>query len=260
MSHFAHFLDRQKILKSPTVNQKTAIRAAEPLHPYYPLGVDIAGYEANESSVLTLLGVFSSLCVALFAITYVAGRRVRANISRGDLVTMMWFVLCGSLHVFFEGYFVLNFREMGSRQDLFGQLWKEYALSDSRYLTQNTFVLCMETITSLIWGPVSYLTAALIAIDSPYRYPFQAIISLGHLYGDVLYYATSIFDDVLLDRQYSRPEAYYFWGYYFLMNFFWIVVPLVLLTNSVKASASAFIALQKSEKVLKANGFAKKLQ
>lgn len=38
---------------------------------------------------------------------------------------------------------------MGELQTLFGQLWKEYALSDSRYLTQNAFVLCMESITAV---------------------------------------------------------------------------------------------------------------
>jgi len=38
---------------------------------------------------------------------------------------------------------------MGRMQDLFGQLWKEYSLSDSRYLTQDAFVLCMETITAV---------------------------------------------------------------------------------------------------------------
>ena len=38
---------------------------------------------------------------------------------------------------------------MGRMQDLFGQLWKEYSLSDSRYLTQNAFVLCMESITAV---------------------------------------------------------------------------------------------------------------
>ena len=36
---------------------------------------------------------------------------------------------------------------MGGAQDMLGQLWKEYALSDSRYLTSDTLVLCMESIT-----------------------------------------------------------------------------------------------------------------
>ena len=48
---------------------------------------------------------------------------------------------------------------------------------------------------------------------------------MGQIYGDILYYATSMFDHYFLGITYSRPEAYYFWGYYFLMNFFWIVIP-----------------------------------
>jgi cholestenol delta-isomerase len=42
---------------------------------------------------------------------------------------------------------MLHHNHMASAQDLFGQLWKEYALSDSRYMTSDTLVLCMETIT-----------------------------------------------------------------------------------------------------------------
>lgn len=47
------------------------------------------------------------------------------------------------------GYYALNQARMGELQTLFGQLWKEYALSDSRYLTQNAFVLCMESLTAV---------------------------------------------------------------------------------------------------------------
>lgn len=47
------------------------------------------------------------------------------------------------------GYYAYNYRAMGQLQTLFGQLWKEYALSDSRYLTQDPFVLCMESITAV---------------------------------------------------------------------------------------------------------------
>lgn len=38
---------------------------------------------------------------------------------------------------------------MGPLDSFFGELWKEYALSDSRYLTQDAFVLCMETTTAV---------------------------------------------------------------------------------------------------------------
>jgi len=105
------------------------------------------------------------------------------------------------------------------------------------------------------------------------RHPLQIVVSLGQFYGDILYYATSMFDHYLLGVSYSRPEAYYFWGYYFLMNFFWIVIPgrecprslsvvgavtvaniiAVLIYNSVHACADAFRTSAAVKKGKKAN-------
>ena len=48
---------------------------------------------------------------------------------------------------------------------------------------------------------------------------------MGQLYGDVLYYATNAFDHYWYQITYSRPESFYFWGYYVFMNLFWIVIP-----------------------------------
>ncbi|CAI6336238.1 unnamed protein product [Periconia digitata] len=247
-----------------TVVPKNAL----PLHPYYPVEATIVGYAANKWNTLELCSLFASGCAVIFAITYLIVKRVRPGLSMGDLTTILWFVLCGFIHFFFEGYFAVNFRSMGGMQDLFGQLWKEYALSDSRYLTQDAFVLCMETITAVCWGPMSFITAGFIATDHPLRYAFQIIVSLGQLYGDVLYYATSMFDHYLLDRAYSRPEAFYFWCYFVLMNAFWIVIPLFLICTGVAATWRAFDALNKAERLLRkggvanghANGGAKKKQ
>ncbi|KAF2659998.1 Emopamil-binding protein [Lophiostoma macrostomum CBS 122681] len=234
-----------------------------PLHPYYPINAEIVGYLANEWNTLELVSMFSAGCAVIFTITYLAVTKLRPNVTTADLATVMWFVLCGCIHLFFEGYFAVNFRNMGGMQDLFGQLWKEYSLSDSRYLTQDAFVLCMETITAAFWGPLSFLTAGMIATDHPLRFPLQIIVSLGQLYGDVLYYATSMFDHWILDRTYSRPEAAYFWGYFVLMNAFWIVIPGFLVYQGVNACWRAFAALDRVEERLKgrnANGEVKKSQ
>lgn len=63
------------------------------------------------------------------------------------------------------------------------------------------------------------------ATRHPLRHPIQIIVCMSHLYGDTLYYATSLFDHYANGKSYCRPEPYYFWVYYFLMNFIWIVVP-----------------------------------
>ncbi|KAL9071719.1 MAG: hypothetical protein Q9157_005358 [Trypethelium eluteriae] len=92
-----------------------------------------------------------------------------------------------------KSFFVANYKDLGSSQHPIGQMWKEYALSDSRYLTSDPLVLSVEALTAI--------------------------------YGDILYYATNTYDHFFNHISYSRPEAFYFWVYYFLMNFFWIVIP-----------------------------------
>ena len=96
------------------------------------------------------------------------------------------FEAAGSIHIFFEGaspsretsrrnhcltknpgYYVSNYKDLASMQTLFAQLWKEYALADSRYLTRDPLVLCLETITAVWLTEVSfhvYVADRLIAI------------------------------------------------------------------------------------------------
>ena len=156
-------------------------------HPYYPLEVEIAAYLANEWSVPLLLGVFFSLCGTVVLGTKHMVNKVHPNLPTSEKAVIWWLVICKcpadqlaqlSAMLIFErsrinpsllrrydaqpwgntmtrtklmntGYFSLNHFQMGPAQDLFGQLWKEYALSDSRYLTSDPFVLCMETVTAV---------------------------------------------------------------------------------------------------------------
>ena len=233
------------------------------LHPFYPLEAEIADYIANDKGALELVAGFLGGWAAILYATWWSASRHLPHLGKLDRTVLLWFVLCkcasfsevcrnskadtqlpaGTIHLFFEGYFAINHVRMAPAQDLFGQLWKEYAKSDSRYLTADPFVLCMETLTAVgarpapgynrsllinvlqfCWGPLSYAMAYFIAAGHPLRYPVQAIISLGQIYGDILYYATSMFDFYCNDLTYFRPEPYYFW-FYFFMNFIWIVIP-----------------------------------
>lgn len=134
-------------------------------------------------------------------------------------------LLGGSIHFILEGYYAMKFATLPSSQHILAQLWKEYSMSDSRYLTSHAFVMSMESITAWCWGPLSFLLASFIVTDHPLRHPLQIIISTGQLYGDVLYYGTCAFDFLVYGIEYSRPEGYYFYGYFVLLNGFWIVIP-----------------------------------
>lgn len=193
---------------------------------------------------MELLGVFFGACTLLFSTTYVLAKRIQPTLSKGELLTIMWFVLSGAIHIFFEGYYAANYATLGSKQTLLGQMWKEYAFSDSRYLTKNSFVLCVESITALFWGPGSLLVAGLVVARHPMRYPLQMLVSMGQFYGDVLYYATSFFDHYTAGISYSRPEAFYFWFYFILMNFFWIIIPGCEFHNRASMLCAMLTALQ----------------
>lgn len=98
-------------------------------------------------------------------------------------------------------------------------------MSDSRYLSNDAFNMSMESITAWCWGPLAFLIVAFVIIDHPLRHPLQIIISTGQMYGDVLYYGTCAFNFLVYGIEYSRPEAYYFYGYFVFLNAFWILIP-----------------------------------
>jgi len=238
-------------------------------HHYYPLEVEIANYLANEWSVPVLLGIFAAVCASIVIGTVVVVDRAHPHLPKVEKAAIWWFVISGAIHLFFEGYFSLNHTRMGPAQDLFGQLWKEYAFSDSRYLTSDPFVLCMETVTAFTWGPICFVVAFFITNSHPLRHPLQIIVCVGQIYGLILYYATSMFDHYYAQITYSRPEFLYFWGYYFFMNFIWMVFPGILLVSSVRTIARTFQALDKINAAkrngngkanghARTNGFAKK--
>ena len=144
---------------------------------------------------------------------------------------------------------------MASKMDLFGQLWKEYSLSDSRYMTQDPFVVCMETVTAVLWGPLSFFIAYAVLVDHPLRHPLQLVVSGGQLYGDVLYYVICWYNELVNGIAYSRPERYYYWAYFVLCNAFWIVIPLGLMWQSTEAIREVFARAKAVT-----NGSAKKRQ
>ncbi|TAQ89728.1 hypothetical protein B7494_g1930 [Chlorociboria aeruginascens] len=229
-------------------------------HPYYPLQLEIKEFVENECSMPTLLGIFFSLCAVLAFVTRLMVKRARPNLARTEKAAIVWLVLSGAIHFFFEGFFSLNHYHMGASQHVLGQMWKEYALGDSRYLISDPFVLCMETVTAFTWGPLCFIVAIFIATTHPLRHPLQIIVCVGQLYGLILYYATSMFDHYYKNLTYSRPEFLYFWVYYFFMNFIWMVIPGILLVHSVRTIAKAFTALEqinaaKSNDVLKPDVF-----
>ncbi|KAJ5493668.1 Emopamil-binding [Penicillium fimorum] len=229
-----------------------------PLHSYYPVGVEIPSYVPNQWSTLALVSTFAVTCLIALTAAKTIATNVNPRITIPELSKVLWFALCGSIHLILEGYYALCFATLPGSQHLLAQLWKEYSMSDSRYLTSHAFVMSMESITAWCWGPLSFVLAYFIVTDNPFRHPLQLIISTGQLYGDVLYYGTCAIDFLVYGVEYSRPEGYYFYGYFVLLNGFWIVIPALLIADSVRACGRVFSDAKRT-KTVSANGNAKKV-
>lgn len=88
-------------------------------HPYYPLGVAVVGYAANQWSLLLLLGAFAVAWSTVLGAAYFVVAKKQPTMPVSEVLTFMWFVLCkslqnqfviptdentaGSIHLFFEG-------------------------------------------------------------------------------------------------------------------------------------------------------------
>ena len=53
-------------------------------------------------------------------------------------------------------------------------------------------MVSMETCTAVLWGPLSFIIGIAMPRDAPWVLPMQILVSLGQIYGDVLYYGTCI--------------------------------------------------------------------
>lgn len=102
-------------------------------HPYYPPTLDLPSYTPTTVSLAALAPLLGGLGLVLGLAWWLLAALNPALTARAR-ATACWFLFCGLLHIHFEGYFVRHHRSLASRTDLVGAVWKEYALSDSRFL------------------------------------------------------------------------------------------------------------------------------
>ncbi|XP_023995606.1 3-beta-hydroxysteroid-Delta(8),Delta(7)-isomerase isoform X1 [Salvelinus sp. IW2-2015] len=219
---------RNKMAKSP-------VRAAGVPHPYWPRDLSIPGYVANDRSMHEILSFLFSVSGLFLLSTWVLTGRKWARDGRGQefgvgrRLAICWFAVCAFIHGVIEGWFSLYYDIIPSDQSFLSQLWKEYSKGDSRYVIADNFTVCMETVTAWFWGPLSLWTLFAFLANKPCRFVLQLIVSLGQLYGAVLYFYTE-HRDGYSHSQMGHPL--YFWFYFVFMNVLWIIIPLVLILDA----------------------------
>ncbi|XP_069603990.1 3-beta-hydroxysteroid-Delta(8),Delta(7)-isomerase [Ranitomeya imitator] len=197
-------------------------------HPFWPRDLQIDGYRPNDRPMSEFLTFLFSVSGVLLAIIWFLTGRV-TGMSAPRRLGVCWFMICGFIHGIIEGWFAFYYPVITKDQAFLSQLWKEYGKGDSRYMIGDNFTVCMETITAAAWGPLSIWTVISFLQNKPYRFVLQLIVSLGQLYGDVLYFYTEYRDG------FSHSEKWhpiYFWFYFVFMNALWIIIPSILIVDS----------------------------
>eukprot|EP00775_Hariotina_reticulata_P011948 gene11948-12091_t len=187
-------------------------------HPYYPLDLVLHDFQPLVMPFEKILAIFFSACaIVLFSGWYFTGKKQAPAskakfLSTGERCMACWFLCSGLIHLIVEG--------------------KEYSKADSRYATRDDFIVSMEAVTAFIEGPGCLLIVWGMLKARPWRYVAILLVSLGQLYGDVLYFGTCLHGGV---ERHSRPEFIYFWFYFVIVNSVWIVVPLICILHAAKA-------------------------
>ncbi|GAA0139364.1 isomerase [Lithospermum erythrorhizon] len=203
-------------------------------HPYIPKDLQLSGYVPIGLSQSTIVGVYLLCSVLVVSFIWMLSGRCR-NISKVDRLLMCWWVFTGLTHMVLEGYFVFSpnfYREKVPRY--LAEVWKEYSKGDSRYVARDSAVIAVEGITVVLEGPACILAAYAIGGKKSYSYLLQLAISLGQLYGTIVYFVTAF-----LEGDNFAVSPFYYYSYYVFANGFWILVPTMILIRCWKRICTA---------------------
>nr|VDC66184.1 unnamed protein product [Brassica rapa] len=198
----------------------------EAAHPYVPKDLKLPGYVPISMSMSSILSVY--LASSLFVVTLVWFLFENCVVGRkkGKLekLLMCWWAFSGLTHLVLEGYFVFSPEFFKDNTSCYlAQVWKEYSKGDSRYAGRDSAVIAVEGITAVIEGPASLLAVYAIAKGKTYSYVLQLAISLGQLYGCLVYFITAF-----LEGDNFATSSFYYYSYYIGANGWWVLIPLLI--------------------------------
>lgn len=83
----------RKAAPPPPPPVEVPIKDAAPLHPFYPLGVEIVNYLANDKDVIQLLTSFAIGCTVILSMTWLVASTFGPQLKRTDKLVVLWFML-----------------------------------------------------------------------------------------------------------------------------------------------------------------------
>ncbi|KAJ1962275.1 hypothetical protein H4R35_007372, partial [Dimargaris xerosporica] len=204
------------------------------VHPYYPRSEPLPGYAPIQRHWTELVATFPLMVAAVGLTAALVAPRLRPHITRGDRLAFVWCASSIFIQLTLEIYFLFTYDTLAGSSSLLAELLKEYSKADSRYIFQDPSVIINEALTVWVGAPLLLANMYCLIVQSPHRHPIQIIVSVGHIYGSLLYLCTNFIDE----WKYTVPQLYYQYGYFYLLSTPWLVCPALLIYQSWKALCS----------------------
>ncbi|XP_010530713.1 PREDICTED: probable 3-beta-hydroxysteroid-Delta(8),Delta(7)-isomerase [Tarenaya hassleriana] len=193
----------------------------ESSHPYIPRDLELPGYVPVSMPQSTIVGVYLLASLLVVSVVWFLFGTKRSKLDR---LLMCWWAFTGLTHMILEGYFVFSPEFFKDKTSFYlAEVWKEYSKGDSRYVGRDPAVVAVEGITAVLEGPASLLAVYAIAKGKSYSYVLQLAISLGQLYGCLVYFITA-----LLEGDNFATDSFYYYSYYIGANAWWVLIPFLI--------------------------------
>ncbi|KAJ1980902.1 hypothetical protein H4R34_002283 [Dimargaris verticillata] len=202
-----------------------------PAHPYYPQSETLPGFVPIQRHWTELVATFSLIVTAVGLTAAVVAPLLRPRITRGDRLTFVWCSVSAFIQLTLEIYYLFTYDTLAGRSSLIAELHKEYSKADSRYIFQDSSVIINEVLTVCVGAPLLLANLYCLVVQSPHRHPIQIVVSVGHIYGSLMYLGTNFIDQ----WKYTVPHPFYQYAYFYLLSTPWLVFPALLIYQSWKA-------------------------
>ena len=149
-----------------------------------------------------------------------------------EKLCIIWFIIDGMTHLTMEAFYLyFAFGCTAKNSDSpWAFIWNEYSRADSRWNVRDTNVMCLELITVCLFGPLCLLASFAVWSKKPWRHALQLIICTAELYGGWMTFGPEWIDG---SPHLDGSDWILLWIYLVFMNGLWVVVPVVLLWDSI---------------------------
>lgn len=107
--------------------------------------------------------------------------------------------------------------------------YRKWCLTDKRYCARDPCVMTFQGLTALYGVPLCLSLVVAIRFKLWWRHLNQVLLCIPQMYGTLIYFGSAAVKN--FEAIDSDPVA--FWGLFFGLNFLWVLIPMILLCQSL---------------------------